>query len=153
MDKETAIKLALGYVDEGFLCVEAVFKTLADLHGTESDLIPKVATGFAAGVARTSNICGAVSGAILGLGLWYGRNEPVEGERKVYWYSRKFIDEWEKNHSSTNCTELLGVDIDTTEGNDTFYAENMWENNCKRYISEAVGLAYDILEENHSVGA
>ncbi len=153
MDKESAIERALGYVDEGFLCVEAVFKTLADLHGTDSDLIPKVATGFAAGIARTSNICGAVSGAILGLGLWYGRNEPVEGERKVYWYSRKFIDEWEKTHTSTSCGELLGVDLDTSEGDRQFYAEDMWENKCKRYISEAVALAFDILEENHSVGA
>ena len=152
MDKEKAQATALGYVDEGFLCVEAVFKTLADMHGTESDLIPKVATGFAAGIARTSNICGAVTGAILGLGLWFGRNEPVEGERKVYWYSRKFIDEWEKSHSSTNCMGLLGVDLDTSEGNDQFYAEGMWENKCKRYISEAVSLAYDIVE-NYSVGA
>lgn len=154
MDKETAINTALGYVDEGFLCVEAVFKTLADLHGTDSELIPKVATGFAAGIARTSNICGAVSGAILSLGLWFGRNEPVEGDRKVYWYSRKFIDTWLEGHHSTSCTELLGVDIDKPEGKDQFYAEGMWENKCKRYISEAVSLAYDILvEEGHSVGA
>lgn len=154
MDKETAINTASEYADEGFLCVEAVFMTLADLHGTESDLIPKVASGFAAGIARTSHICGAVSGAIMGLGLWFGRNKPVQRERKVYWYSRKFIEEWEKSHSSTNCTELLGVNLDKPEGNDQFYAEDMWEKKCKRYISEAVSLAYDILvEEGHSVGA
>lgn len=153
MDKITAMDKALGYADKGFLCVEAVFMTLADLHGTDSELIPKVATGFAAGIARTSNICGAVSGAILGLGLWYGRNEPVEGKRKVYWYSRKFMEEWKKKHFSTSCGELLGVDLDTSEGNDEFYKEDMWEKKCKRYISEAVDLAYDILEENHSVGA
>ena len=153
MEKDTAIVKALGYVDEGFLCVEAVFKTMADVYGIESDLIPKVASGLAAGVGRTSNICGGVSGAILGLGLWYGRNEPVEGERKPYWYSRKFIDEWEKSHSSVNCTELLGVDLDKPDDMAVFESEGMWEKKCKRYISEAVGLAYDILEENHSVGA
>ena len=47
---------------------------------------------------------------------------------------------------------LLGVDLDTSEGNDQFYADGMWENKCKRYISEAVSLAYDIVE-NYSVGA
>jgi C_GCAxxG_C_C family probable redox protein len=145
MDKETAIERALGYTDECFLCVEAVFKTLANVYGSESELIPKVASGLAAGVACTSNMCGAVSGAILGLGLWYGRNEPVDGERKPYWYSRKFIDEWEKSCSSVNCTELLGVDLDKPEEMAVFESENMWENKCKWYISEAVGLAYDIL--------
>jgi C_GCAxxG_C_C family probable redox protein len=154
MDKNMAIERAMNYVEEGFLCVEAVFKTLADIHGTDSELVPKVATGLAAGIARTSNICGAISGAILGLGLWFGRNEPVEGERKVYWYSRKYIDDWLKGHPSTNCTELLGVDLDISEEVDQFYAENMWEKKCKRYISEAVSLAIDILvEEGYSVGA
>ena len=122
------------------------------MHGTESDLIPKIASGLAAGVGRTSNICGAVTGAILGMGLWFGRNEPGEGERKPYWYSRKFIDEWGKNHHSTNCTELLGVDLDKPEELDVFVSEGMWEKKCKRYISEAVSLAYDIVE-GYSVGA
>jgi C_GCAxxG_C_C family probable redox protein len=91
MNRSEAGERAVGYTDEGFLCVEAVFKTLADMHGTDSDLIPKVASGLAAGIARTSHVCGALTGAILGLGLWFGRNEPVETDRKPYWYSRQFI--------------------------------------------------------------
>ncbi len=153
MEKETVIEKALEYTEVGFLCVEAVFKSLADLHGTESELIPKVSSGFAAGIARTSNICGAITGAILGLGLWFGRNEIVESDRRPYWYSRKFIEEWMKSHPSTNCTELLGVDLDKPDDYLVFDAENMWENKCKRYIGEAVSLAYDILEEDHSLGA
>ena len=74
MDRKAVVERAINYVDEGFLCVEAVFRTLADMHGTDSDLIPKVASGLAAGVARTSHICGALTGVILGLGLWFGRN-------------------------------------------------------------------------------
>jgi len=40
MNRNEAVERAVGYTDEGFLCVEAVFKTLADMHGTDSDLIP-----------------------------------------------------------------------------------------------------------------
>lgn len=155
MNREEAIKRAMDYVDDGFLCVEAILKTLADLKGVESDYIPGIASGLAAGVARTSQICGAVSGAILGLGLWFGRNEPITTERRPYWYSRVFIERWLKTLPSINCSMLLGVDLDQPEEYMVFNLENMWENKCKRYIREAVGLAYDILleEDVYSVGA
>ena len=155
MDRQEAIEQAMRYVEDGFLCVEAVLKTLADMKGVDSEYIPGIASGMAAGVARTSQICGAVSGAILGLGLWFGRNEPVTSDRKPYWYSRLFIDRWMETHNSTNCSMLLGIDLDVPAGYEKFNEENMWENKCQLYIREAVGLAYDILvEENaYSVGA
>ncbi len=155
MNREDVIERAIGYVDEGFFCVESVLKALADLKGVDSEYIPGIATGLAAGVARTSHICGAVSGAILGLGLWFGRSTPVAGDRKPYWYSRLFIERWMKLYPSSNCTMLLGVDLDDPEGYKVFGSENMWENKCKRYIREATGLAYDILIEEgvYSVGA
>ncbi|MCW4011633.1 MAG: C-GCAxxG-C-C family protein [Candidatus Bathyarchaeota archaeon] len=155
MNREEVIAQAIGYADQGFLCVESVLKALADLKGVDSEYIPGIASGMAAGVARTSQICGAVSGAILGLGLWFGRSMPVTGERRPYWYSRLFIDRWLALHPSSNCTELLGVDLDDPEEYHVFGSENMWENKCKWYIREATGLAYDILVEegSYSVGA
>ena len=155
MDREEAIQRAIGYVDDGFLCVEAVLKTLADLKGVESEYIPGISSGMAAGVGRTNQICGAVTGAILGLGLWFGRSKPVVSDRRPYWYSRLFIDRWMKAHNSTNCSQLLGIELDDPEGYKKFESENMWVNKCQRYIREAVGLAYDILVEEgaYSVGA
>lgn len=155
MDREKAIKRAIEYADEGFLCVEAVLKTLADMKGVESNFIPSIATGMAAGIARTNQICGAVTGAILGLGLWFGRNEPIVSDRKPYWYSRLFLERWLEVHSSSNCSELLGVDLDTPEGYTVYSVEKMWDNKCKRYIEDAVGTAYDILVDAsiYSVGA
>jgi C_GCAxxG_C_C family probable redox protein len=155
MNRNEAVERAINYADEGLLCVEAVFKTLADMHGTDSDLIPRVASGLAAGIARTSHVCGALTGAILGLGLWFGRNEPVETDRKPYWYSRRFICSWIELYPETNCTSMLGVDLDDPEGMATFVSENMWDKKCKEYIRDAVGLAYDLLvrEGVYSVGA
>ncbi len=125
------------------------------MHGIDSNLIPKVASGLAARVARTSHICGALTGAILGLGLWFGRNESVEGDRKPYWYSRRFICGWLEPYPETNCSLLLGVDLDDPEGYARFTAENMRNKKCKEYIRDAVGLAYDLLvrEGVYSVGA
>jgi C_GCAxxG_C_C family probable redox protein len=155
MNREEVMDLATGYVDQGFLCVESVLKSLADLKGVKSEYIPAIASGMAAGVARSGQICGAVSGAILGLGLWFGRNAPEAGDRRPYWYSREFLERWMRVHPTSNCTELLGVNLDTSDGYEKFNAENMWINKCKLYIREATRLAYDILVEEgaYSVGA
>ncbi|MCB2171978.1 C-GCAxxG-C-C family protein [archaeon] len=155
MNREEVVEQAISYADQGFLCVESVLKALADLNGLDSEYIPGIASGLAAGVARTSQICGAVSGAILGLGLWFGRSTPVAGDRKPYWYSRLILDRWMGFHPSFNCTELLGVDLDNPEEYKVFDSEYMWKNKCKLYIREATGLAYDLLVEEgvYSVGA
>ncbi|RLI01904.1 hypothetical protein DRO31_05370 [Candidatus Bathyarchaeota archaeon] len=155
MNREEVVEQAISYADQGFLCVESVLKALADLKGLDSEYIPGIASGLAAGFARTSQICGTVSGAILGLGLWFGRSTPVTGDRKPYWYSRLYLDRWMGLHPSCNCTELLCIDLDDPEEYKVFDSENMWEKKCKMYIREATGLAYDILieESAYSVGA
>ncbi len=155
MRRDEAVELAMEYVDEGFLCVETVLKTFTDLKKVDSEYIPAIASGMAAGVARTSQICGAVTGAILGLGLWFGRNEPMVSDKPPYWYSRLFIERWNETHPNTNCTGLLGVDLDKPEEYKVFQENDYWDKKCKEYIRDAVGLAYDILVEQgvYSVGA
>jgi len=131
MNREEVVEQAISYADQGFLCVESVLKALADLKGLDSEYIPGIASGLAAGFARTSQICGAFSGAILGLGLWFGWSTPVTGDRKPYWYSRLYLDRWMDLHPSRNCTELLCVDLDDPEEYKVFDSENMWEKNVK----------------------
>ena len=66
-----------------------------------------------------------------------------------------FIERWMVTHPTTNCTELLGVDLDKKNEYRVFGSENMWENKCIKYIKEATVLAYDILVDEgfYSLGA
>ena len=84
MMKENAIKIAEEMAEEGWLCSESVYKAIASTQGITGEFIPKIATGLAAGIGRSGEVCGAVSGAILGLGLKYGRSsleETTKGRR------------------------------------------------------------------------
>jgi len=53
--------------DSGFWCAVRVLHAIAESKGIKSDLIPKIATGICAGISRTNNICGALSGAIMAI--------------------------------------------------------------------------------------
>jgi len=142
-----AVEEVTKHVDQGFLCVEAVLKTLADTKGAKSEDIPAIATGMGAGVARTGQICGAVTGAIMGLGLWFGRNKPVNSVRKPYWYSRLFIENWMETHNDTTCSGLLDLELDNPEDLAIFQVKNFWETKCRKYIVNAVMLAISIIKE------
>lgn len=50
-------------------CAESVVLALAKVQGIDSELLPKAATAFCSGMARTCGTCGALSGAIMRVGL------------------------------------------------------------------------------------
>ncbi|GBD95663.1 MAG TPA: C_GCAxxG_C_C family protein [Nitrospirae bacterium] len=66
--------------DSGYYCAENVLLAIAESQGIQSDLIPKIATGFCSGISRTCGMCGALSGAIMSLNLLYGRSSPEEND-------------------------------------------------------------------------
>jgi C_GCAxxG_C_C family probable redox protein len=59
-----------------FTCSAAVFSAFSGELGLDADTARKIACGFGAGISRTGNVCGAVSGAIMVIGLKYGKTEP-----------------------------------------------------------------------------
>ena len=146
--REETIMAAEAYAADGYLCSEAVLLALAESMGVESELIPRIATGFAAGVARTGHVCGALSGAIMGLGLRYGRDTPgTDPEKRPYWYGRVLAEAFEETHGSVTCPGVLGLDINDPDDYTRYTEKNMWVTRCREVIRTAAGLAYDVLQE------
>ena len=61
---EQASQRSVELFRSGFFCAESVLQAIAESLDIRSDLIPRIATGFCSGVARTGGMCGAVSGAV-----------------------------------------------------------------------------------------
>ncbi|MDR0458407.1 MAG: C-GCAxxG-C-C family protein, partial [Burkholderiaceae bacterium] len=92
----------------GLFCAESVLLALARDQGLENEFFPKIASGFCNGMARTCGTCGAVTGAIMGLGLFLGRSQPDESIQPVYVATERFIGEFERAFGSRDCHVLLG---------------------------------------------
>ncbi len=70
------------YKDGDFYCSEAVLKTLKDAFNAPfDDEIIKLASGFPVGMGAGCT-CGAVNGAVMGLGMFFGRNQAKGKEVK-----------------------------------------------------------------------
>jgi C_GCAxxG_C_C family probable redox protein len=112
--------------------------------GIESELVPRIATGFCGGIARSGSLCGAVTGAIMALDVVLGRDDPDGPRDADYAAVRKLLDEFAQCFGSTGCGELLGCDLGTPEGQ-AFYKENKLSAECRRYTEEATRLAMALL--------
>ena len=117
---EQAPQRSIELFKSGFFCAESVLLAIAENQGIQSDLIPRIATGFCSGVSRTGGMCGAVSGAIMGINLVAGRNSPEESNELSYFLTQELINRFEKQYGSVNCRQLMGCDLATGAGQQYF---------------------------------
>jgi C_GCAxxG_C_C family probable redox protein len=143
---EQASQRSLELFKSGYFCAESVLMAIAESRGIQSDLIPGIATGFCSGIARTGGLCGAVSGAIMGINLVAGRSSPAESLERSYTLVQKLIRGFEGQHGSVNCRQLLGCDL-ATEAGQRFFMENNLMERCYQYAGDATGLAITLLAE------
>ena len=104
---------ALEDFKNGFTCSSAVFSAFSGEMGLDRETAKKIACGYGAGISGTGNICGAVSGAIMVIGLKYGKTKRGDdaATEKTRALVRKFIHEFTQRNGSINCTELLGYNL------------------------------------------
>lgn len=130
----------------GFFCAESVLQALAESQGIQSDLIPRIATGFCSGISRTGGICGAVSGAIMGINLVAGRNSPTDSIEVSYTLTQELISRFEMQYGSINCRQLIGCDLATDEGQ-RYFMENQLMDQCLKYAEGATSIAVSLVSE------
>lgn len=95
----------------GFNCSQSVFAAYADLFGMDEETALRVSAGLGGGVGRSREVCGAVSGAAMLVGLKYGATDPEDSESKAQTYAvvQQIIAEFKNTNSSIVCRELLGL--------------------------------------------
>ena len=141
---EQASQRSLELFKSGFFCAESVLLAIAENQGIQSDLIPKIATGFCSGISRTGSMCGAVSGAIMGINLVAGRSSPSESIEFSYTLTQKLISHFEKEYGSVNCHQLIGCDLATEAGQRTFMENHLMER-CHQYAEDATRMAISLI--------
>lgn len=95
----------------GYNCAQSVFAAYADLYDMDEETALKISTSFGGGLGGMRHVCGAVSGMAMILGLETGTATPRDREGKARNYEQvKFLsEEFENEHGSIVCGELLGL--------------------------------------------
>ena len=93
----------------------------------------KIACGLGAGMARNGEVCGAVTGGILVLGMRHGRGAKDEESAMELTYrkTRELMDLFAARHGSYICRQLLkGLDLKTEAGQQQFKDNDMRNKIC-----------------------
>lgn len=106
------------YFRQGLNCAECVLRTFMDIYETDvPDEVICMATGFGGGMGHTKNTCGAITGAVLALGLLKGRKDPfgpkeeMAGRIKhlqqdIYPVFGQMVEEIEEKYGTLICREM-----------------------------------------------
>jgi C_GCAxxG_C_C family probable redox protein len=133
--------------DSGLHCAEAVASALAKVQGIDSELVPGVATAFCGGMSLTGGPCGALTGAIIGLGLTLGRRDVRQPVIPIYAATQELVRTFEKEFGGRHCEQLLGCDIATPEGREQFNRQELYKR-CERYTIGAAETAATLLSRS-----
>ena len=137
---------ALNIFEDKFNCSQAVLGAFAEELGLSEEQAMKVALCFSAG-ARKGEVCGAVSGAIMVLGLRYGELGDAEAESKALSYQKtgEFMEKFKSENGSYICKEILGCDISTDEGRTYAGENNCFYEICPGMVKSAVNILEKII--------
>ena len=132
---------AVSLFSEGYMCSQAVFAAFSEMLGLEKDMALKIGNGFGGGVARRQDICGAVSGAIMAIGLKHGKTvaSDIASHEKTYSMVESFCKEFAKRNGSINCDEILGCNLLAAQ------EKGLFSTVCHKCVRDAAQIVEDLL--------
>jgi C_GCAxxG_C_C family probable redox protein len=132
---------------EGFSCSQAILSIYGPEFGLVRETALKAGSALGAGMGRLGEVCGAVTGAMIVIGLKYGHTEAKDKETKAKTYDRvhDFGERFRALNGSLLCRELLGCDIGTAEGMETARQKGYFSELCPRLVREAAEILEDVL--------
>ena len=137
---EERTKRAVKYFEEGYNCAQSVLLAYTDLYGLDKEIAAKMATSFGGGMGRLREVCGAVSGMLMVMGLEYPfldtKNKTLKNDnyRKV----QETAAEFKADMGSIICADLLNLKreaqhYESAERTKEYYATRP----CARCVAKA----------------
>ena len=132
------VKKASDFFGNGLYCSQAVLGAFCEKYGVDEKLAFKISCGLNSGV-RCADVCGAVSGAILVIGLKYGDDKDVCNLK-----TEEYIKTFKEKNGSIICRDLLGCDISTPDGKEKAITENLFSTRCMDMVISAAQILDDL---------
>jgi len=133
------IECALTRFREGFSCSQSIFSAFTEQFGLPVETALKIAAPFGGGMARMGEICGAVSGAFMVIGLAHGHItvEDQESKEETYRLVNEFVSQFKARNGSIKCRELIGYDMCTPEKLQQANESGVFDTVCPRLVKDS----------------
>lgn len=148
----------LGYENEMNYggCSQSVVSALIEAFGLGGSDLLRASTPLAGGIARRGNVCGALAGGLLMVGLLTGRDDLEMGEQyqRGQEYANSLYIRFEEKMGSAICADIQKMkfgkafDLLTQEGRDELHdGPGLSPDGCPRVTQEGAKLAAELMVE------
>lgn len=134
---------------KGYNCAQAVAIAFTDVTGLSEEVSARLSSPFGGGMGRMREVCGAVSGMYMVLGILYGYSnaEEKEGKKQLYSDVQALAEKFREKAGSIICREILkNPPSDPTPSART--AEYYASRPCARMVILASSLLDEFIKEH-----
>ncbi len=126
--------------NQGLNCSQAILTVYGSSFGINPEKAKQLGRPFGGGMGRLALTCGALTGAVMVLGL--AKDLPVEAEARELSYGkvRELFQRFEARHGTTLCKGLLGADLSTEEGRQKAKEDQLVGKVCPGLVREVCEL-------------
>jgi len=141
------VEVALSYFEDGFSCSQSVLTAFSPSLGLGEEVSLKISQAFGGGMSRSGGVCGAVTGALMVIGLKFGRTstDDTESKERTYLKAQEFVRLFKGKHGSINCSELIGYNLGTEEGLIAARESGVIKDRCPGFVASAVEIVESLL--------
>jgi C_GCAxxG_C_C family probable redox protein len=140
---------AVALFKEGFSCSQAILAAYGEQFGLNHELALRVAGAFGGGMGRMGETCGAVTGAIMVIGLKFGCTTAgdLKTRENAYAVVREFVHRFKGRNVSVLCRDLLDCNISTPEEMKRAKEEGLIKKNCPKFVKDAAEILDQLIEQ------
>lgn len=142
---------ARNYFLEGYNCSQSVFLAFTDLTGFDEKTALLISSSFGGGMGRLREVCGAVSGMFMAVGVLYGYTDPKAGTEKMEHYKRiqELAEAFKERNGSIVCRDILGkIAEDKSFIPSERTAEYYKSRPCAKMVEDAVEILEAYIEKH-----
>ena len=100
---------AAGLFPQGYNCAQSVFCAFCGVHGMDLDTARRVSSSFGGGMGRLREVCGALSGAFMVIGMLYGGYDghDIQAKAEHYRMVQGLAARFRETYGALTCREIL----------------------------------------------
>lgn len=137
----------------GLHCSQAILTVFGASCGVDRELAKRLGRPLGGGLCRMGKLCGAVSGALLVLGLAQNDAEDeAQARNALALEGRELAGRFAERYGSILCRELLQADMSTEAGARKIKEEELIMRYCPAFVQGAAEMLDDVLGRTKQAG-
>ena len=112
----------------------------------ENEIIPKIATCFGGGIGNTGDVCGAVTGAVMAIGLIRKQSTSLEEWMETAAVAKTFCQRFSEEMGTIKCKELTKLDFSMEDGLEQMMNSEVAMMVCFPAVATAFQITMDLLK-------